>query len=67
MAGLESLGKDALSIGQIPPTPGLVDQFFNDSTGHGDDGETDERGPWNKGNGWKFVESPALKGLVQKQ
>ena len=27
MAGLESLGKDPLSIGKIPPTPGLVDQF----------------------------------------
>ena len=44
----------------IAPTPGLVDQFFNDSTGEGDDGEVDARGPWNEGNGWVFVESPAL-------
>src|SRR6266404_1278317 len=36
MAALESLGKPALSIGRIPPTPGLVDQYFNDSTGTGD-------------------------------
>ena len=30
MIALESLGKDPLSIGQIPPTPGVVDQFFNE-------------------------------------
>src|SRR3978361_1416548 len=29
---LETLGRPAFSIGQIAPTPGLVDQFFNDST-----------------------------------
>jgi len=28
-------------IGKIPPTSGLVDQFFNTSTGHGEDGELD--------------------------
>jgi Mn-containing catalase len=61
MLALESLGKDPLSIGEIPPTPGLVDRFFNDSTGEGDDGEIDARGPWNQGNGWKFVDAPALK------
>jgi Mn-containing catalase len=64
MAGLESLGKDPLSIGQIPPTPGLVDQFFNDSTGEGDEGEKDARGPWNQGNGWDFVEAPAFNDLA---
>jgi Mn-containing catalase len=67
MAGLESLGKDPLSIGKIPPTPGLVDQFFNDSTGEGDNGETDERGPWNQGNGWKFVEAPAFQDGSRKR
>jgi len=60
-AALESLGKPRFSIGQIPPTPGLVDQFFNDSTGRGDDGESDVRGPWNMGDTWKFVEAPALQ------
>ena len=45
---LESLGKPMLSIGRIPPTPGIVDQFFNDSTGIGDRGEPDARGPWNQ-------------------
>jgi Mn-containing catalase len=35
-AALESLGKDRFSIGSIPATPGLVDQYFDDSTGTGD-------------------------------
>src|SRR6476469_2688647 len=47
MASLDSLGKEPLSIGQIPPTPDIVNKFFNDSTGEGDEGETDARGPWN--------------------
>jgi Mn-containing catalase len=32
-AALESLGKDRFVIGAIPPTPGLVDEYFNVSTG----------------------------------
>jgi hypothetical protein len=44
-AALENMGKAPFSIGKIPPTPGLVDQYFNDSTGEGDEGETDARGP----------------------
>src|ERR1700674_3397814 len=43
-AALDSMGKPAFSIGRIPPTPGLVDQYFNDSTGDGDRGQTDARG-----------------------
>src|SRR5881628_41247 len=39
MLGLDSLGKDPLSVGEIPPTPGVVDQYFNDSTGEGEMGE----------------------------
>jgi Mn-containing catalase len=58
---LESMGKPAFTIGRIAPTPGLVNQFFNDSTGTGDHGEIDARGPWNEGEGWVFTESPALK------
>jgi manganese catalase len=60
-AALESLGKPRFSIGQIPPTPLLVDQFFNDSTGEGEDGEFDARGPWNEGADWKFVDAPAFE------
>ena len=58
---LESMGKPAFSIGRIAPTPGLVNQFFNDSTGTGDYGEIDTRGPWNQGDDWVFTASPALQ------
>ncbi len=60
-AALESLGKPTFSIGRIPPTPGLVDQYFNDSTGTGDRGETDMLGPWNEGGSWQRVDAPAFK------
>jgi Mn-containing catalase len=62
-AALESMGKPAFSIGTIPPTPGVVDQFFNDSTGTGDRGETDARGPWNEGGNWEMVTAPAFQEL----
>ena len=58
---LESMGKPAFSIGRIAPTPGLVNQYFNDSTGAGDHGEIDTRGPWNEVEEWVFVESPAIQ------
>lgn len=58
MAALDSLGKDPLQIGQITPTPEIVNKFVNDSTGEGDLGEKDVRGPWNEGNGVEFVEGP---------
>src|SRR6266478_8711419 len=64
-AALESLGKDAFSIGNIPPTPGLVDEYFNDSTGVGDEGESEARGPWNEGGDWKIVELPELERRVE--
>jgi Mn-containing catalase len=60
-AALESMGKPPFTIGRIAPTPGLVDQFFNDSTGEGDHGEVDGRGPWNEGEAWEFVEAPAFQ------
>src|SRR3954447_5192286 len=62
-AALESMGKPRFAIGKIPPTAGLVDQFFNDSTGSGDDGEVDARGPWNDGENLQIVESPAFQAL----
>lgn len=63
MQALDSLGKPALSIGLIPPTPEIVDQYYNDSTGEGDDGEVDTTGPWNTAEGITVVESPALAGF----
>src|SRR5215218_5650677 len=62
-AALESMNKPRFWIGKIPPTPGLVNQFFNDSTGAGEDGEVDVRGPWNQGEDLEFVESPAFQDL----
>src|SRR6187401_2663251 len=59
-AALESMEKPVFSIGRISPTPGLVDQYFNDSTGSGEHGEIDTRGPWNEGGDWEFMASPAL-------
>ena len=60
---LESMGKPPFVIGKIAPTEGLVDQIFNDSTGDGDHGEIDARGPWNQGKPWQFVESPAIQAM----
>src|SRR5207248_4290162 len=62
-AALESLGKDRFSIGSIPPTPELVNQYFDDSTGMGDRGEPNARGPWNEGSDWELVEAPAIREL----
>ncbi|MGA9527204.1 MAG: manganese catalase family protein [Terriglobales bacterium] len=66
-AALESLGKNPFSIGEIPPTKGLVDEYFNDSTGEGDYGEMDARGPWNEGGDWKMVEQPELEQGVESR
>lgn len=66
-AALESLGKPAFSIGRIPPTPGLVDQYFNDSTGLGDRGERDVRGPWNEGGDWELVTAPAFQEFLSEE
>lgn len=66
-AALESMGKPIFSIGRIPPTPGLVNQFFNDSTGIGDRGEPDVRGPWNQGGDWQFVDSPIVQEVVSEK
>ena len=64
-AALESMNKPRFMIGKIPPTPGLVDQFFNTSTGVGEDGEIDARGPWNDGEELQLVEAPAFQALGQ--
>src|SRR6478736_5285600 len=59
MLALDSLGLGPLEIGSRPPTEGLVDQFFNDSTGTGDQGEADMTGPWNQGGSWELIDNPA--------
>jgi Mn-containing catalase len=64
MEALDSLKKDPLSVGKIPPSPDIVKLYFNDSTGEGDQGEADFTGPWNKGDGIQIVEAPAFQELA---
>jgi len=65
-AALESMGMNRFSIGAIPPTPDLVNQYFDDSTGIGDRGEPNARGPWNTGGDWQLVNAPAFKELASE-
>ncbi|MDQ2802213.1 MAG: manganese catalase family protein [Pseudomonadota bacterium] len=64
MLGLDSLGKGPLEVGFLAPTPGLVDQFFNDSTGEGDNGAVDMIGPWN--DAFEVVNNPAFEPQLMK-
>lgn len=61
-AALESLEKKPFSIGRIAPTPRLVDEYFNASTGVGDEGDMDMVGPWSESFGLHRVESPMMGG-----
>ena len=56
-AALDSLGKKPFSIGKIPPTPGVVDEFYNDSTGEGALGK-DGLGSWISQEGLHVVDWP---------
>jgi Mn-containing catalase len=56
-AALDNLGKNPFSIGQLPPTPGVVDEYFNDSTGEGELGK-DGVGSWITQNGLHVVNPP---------
>ncbi len=56
-AALDSLGTDRFSIGQLPPTPGIVDEYYNDSTGDGAVGN-DGVGNWITMHGLKVADTP---------
>jgi Mn-containing catalase len=56
-AALDSMEKPQFAVGIIQPTPVLVDQYFNASTGESQYGESDFVGPWNHGSGLVAVES----------
>jgi Mn-containing catalase len=56
-AALESLEKSPFSIGRLAVTPGIVDEYFNGSTGDGDEGDLDMHGPWQSAFGLHPVES----------
>jgi len=62
MIALETLVSDPLAVGNIPPSPDVVNIYFNDSTGESPDG-SDATGPWNQGKEWKIVEAPAFQAL----
>lgn len=55
-AALESMEKPPFSIGFLKPTPGIVDQYLNASTGSGDEGDTDTGGPWETAFGLQPVD-----------
>lgn len=61
-AALEGLQKPPFSIGRLAPTPKLTDEFFNASTGSGDEGDVDIRGPWTEKYGLHEVQSPMVGG-----
>jgi Mn-containing catalase len=57
-AALESMEKPPFSIGIIAPTPGLVDQYFNASTGEKAPTKQEEKdAPWNHDSGLHLVNS----------
>jgi len=61
-AALESMEKPPFSIGRLASTPVLVDEYFNGSTGDGNEGEADMRGPWTSTHGLRAVESELAGG-----
>lgn len=61
-AALESLEKPPFSIGRLAVTPGIGSEYFNASTGDGNEGETDMRGPWQTSFGLHPVDSEMVGG-----
>jgi Mn-containing catalase len=62
-AALESLEKPPFSIGRLAATPKLVNEYFNASTGQGDEGDSDiKNAPWQTSFGLHPVESPMVGG-----
>lgn len=62
-AALESMEKPPFSIGRLAATPKLVNEYFNASTGDGDEGDTDiQKAPWKTSFGLHPVESPMVGG-----
>jgi Mn-containing catalase len=61
-AALDSLEKAPFSIGMLKPTAGIVNEYFNSSTGDGSEGDTDMRGPWTTSFGLHPVESEITGG-----
>lgn len=64
-AALDSLGQDRFTIGMLAPTPGVVDQYYNDSTGDGALGQ-DGVGSWIGLYGLHVADTPTyLKSIAE--
>jgi Mn-containing catalase len=61
-AALESMEKSPFSIGRLKPTPKIVDEYFNGSTGEGAEGDLDMHGPWQTSFGLQPVDSQMVGG-----
>jgi Mn-containing catalase len=61
-AALDGMEKQPFSIGMLKPTPGIVDEYFNGSTGDGPEGDRDMRGPWTSSFGLHPIESQIVGG-----
>src|ERR1700744_203325 len=64
-AALDSLGTGRFSIGKLPPTPGVVDEYYNDSTGKGPLG-TDGLGKWIGQDGLRVADTPEFIQSIDK-
>jgi Mn-containing catalase len=64
MTALGAMEKPTLSIGLINPSPKIVDQYFNTSTGMGDRGEQDLLAPWNDDGSVERIDAPAFQKLA---
>jgi Mn-containing catalase len=63
MTALDAMAKPPLAVGLIEPSPKIVGQYFNTSTGEGDRGEKDLLGPWNADKEIERVDAPAFQEL----
>jgi Mn-containing catalase len=61
-AALDSMEKQPFSIGMLKPTPGIVNEYFNGSTGDGAEGDSDMRGAWISSFGLHPIESQIVGG-----
>ena len=60
VTALAAMEKPPLTIGLIRPSPKIVDQYFNTSTGVGDQGDQDLLAPWNDDTSVERIDAPAL-------
>jgi Mn-containing catalase len=61
MTALAAMEKPPLAVGLIKPSVKIVDQYFNTSTGMGDQGEQDLLAPWNDDATVERIDAPAFQ------